>query len=80
MTKANFNATICDTKRILGVRKPKHEMEEEDGGQAKCNTKRTSVHQSTNSDNKTFYLAMEEHNNQNQEGIGVGHKRFKTED
>ena len=79
MTKANSNATICDTKSMLGVCKP-IEMEEEDGGQAKCNAKRTLVHHSTNSDNKTFHLAMEEHNNQKQEGIDVGHKRFKTED
>ena len=79
MSKANYNVTICDTKSILGVRKT-IEMEEEDGGQAKCNAKRTLVHHSTKSDKKTFHLAMEKHKNQKQEGIDVGHKRFKTED
>ena len=63
MAKANSNATICDTESILGVCKP-IEMEEGDGSQAKCNAKRTLVHHSTKSDNKTFLLAMEEHNNQ----------------
>jgi len=80
MAKANSNVTICDTKSIPGVRKPCIEMEEEDGGQVKYNAKRTLVHHSTNSESKTFHLAMEEHNNQKQEGIDVGHKRFKTED
>ena len=73
MAKANSNVTICDTESILGVCKP-IEMEEGDGSQAKCNAKRTLVHHSTNSDNKqTFHLAMEEHNNQKQEGFDVGH-------
>ena len=78
MAKANSNATICDTKNILGVCKP-IEMKEDDGGQAKYNVKHTLVHHSTNSDNKTSHLAMEEHNNQKQEGIDVDHKHFKTE-